>query len=356
VEHPAIAPALIAHGGAGGRGPAIERPERRRGMLAAVRAGAEVLRGGGSALDAVIATVRALEDHPLFNAGTGSLLTVDGTVEMDAAVMVAEPLPAGGACPADVGGPRRPARGSRAHGALSAVRLGAGAVAAVTRVRNPILLARAVMEHTPHVLMAGAGAERLARRAGFELCRPEEMVTPRARERWRATLESRMAAAAGGADTSGGDGPGRFGTVGAVALDARGVLAAATSTGGVSGKLPGRVGDSAIIGAGAFADAPGAASATGQGEAIMKAALCRDAVMLLRRGEPKTAARRAIAELAMLTGGQAGIVLVDRRGRLGFAHNAEVMDVAMFDAAGGIDYRWAEPLAGAQRRASVARG
>jgi L-asparaginase / beta-aspartyl-peptidase len=138
--------------------------------------------------------------------------------------------------------------------------------------------------------------------------------------------------------------PGRFGTVGAVALDAAGGLAAATSTGGVSGKLPGRVGDSAIIGAGTFADADGAVSATGQGESIMKAALCREVVASLRRGEPRAVADRAIAELAALTGGQAGVVVIDRRGRLGYAHNAEVMDVAMFDATGGFEYRWAAPL------------
>jgi L-asparaginase / beta-aspartyl-peptidase len=306
-------------------------------MMAAARAGADVLLGGGSALDAVMEAVRVLENHPLFNAGVGSLLTVDGTVEMDAAVMVAEPAAA---------------RGSRGRGARSAVRLDAGAVAAITRVRNPILLARAVMEHTPHVLMVGAGAERLARRAGLELCRPEELITNRARERWRAVLDKRAAADISAAEGSGG--PGRFGTVGAAALDMHGVLAAATSTGGVNGKLSGRVGDSAIIGAGAFADAPGAASATGQGEAIMKVALCHEAVMMLRRYDPQTAARRAISRLASLAEGQAGIVLADRRGRLGFAHNAEAMDVATFDAANGVSYQWAESLATPRQSTSPA--
>jgi isoaspartyl peptidase/L-asparaginase-like protein (Ntn-hydrolase superfamily) len=339
---PAIGPALIAHGGAGGRGPAAERPERRRGMLAAVAAGAEVLRTGGSALDAVIATVRALEDHPLFNAGVGSLLTIEGTVEMDASVMVALPPP-----PRPRGGAAAAAPSARAAllGAHRRAELRAGAVAGISRVRNPILLARAVMELTPHILMAGAGAERLARRAGIALCRPEELVTPRARERWRVMLERHAEAA--GTVAAGGGGPGRFGTVGAVALDAQGGLAGATSTGGVSGKLPGRVGDSAIIGAGTFADAPGAASATGQGEAIMKATLCREVVAALRRGEPRAVAERAIAELAALIGGQAGVVVIDRRGRFGYAHNAQVMDVAMFDATGGFEYRWAAPL---QRR------
>jgi beta-aspartyl-peptidase (threonine type) len=237
--------------------------------------------------------------------------------------------------------PARDAQGARAASRAPArrVELRAGAVAAVTRVRNPILLARAVMELTPHILMTGAGAERLARRAGVPLCRPTDLITPRARARWRAALERRAEAA----DPT-GDGPGRFGTVGAVALDARGVLAAATSTGGVSGKLHGRIGDSAIIGAGTFADARGAASATGQGEAIMKASLCREAMAMLGRGEPRAAAERAIRELATMTGGQAGIVMIDRRGRIGFAHNAEVMDVAMFDAVGGFEYRWAAAL------------
>ena len=347
---PAITPALIAHGGAGGRGPASERPERRRGMLAAVAAGAEVLRDGGSALDAVVAAVRVLEDHPLFNAGVGSLLTIDGTVEMDASVMVAlPPMPP----------PRRGAAAASAHaratapGPRAGAELRAGAVAGITRVRNPILLARAVMDHTPHVLMAGAGAERLARRAGIALCRPEELVTERARERWRAAMERRAEAA--GAAVLGG-GPGSFGTVGAVAIDAEGGLAAATSTGGVSGKLPGRVGDSAIIGAGTFASARGAAAATGQGEPIMKIALCRAAVAAIGRGEPRAVAERAIAGLAAATGGQAGLILIDRQGRLGYAHNAEVMDVAMFGGARRFEYRWAAPLQGSGQGAPATAG
>jgi beta-aspartyl-peptidase (threonine type) len=152
-----------------------------------------------------------------------------------------------------------------------------------------------------------------------------------------------------------GGGPGPFGTVGAAALDARGGLAAATSTGGVTGKLPGRIGDSAIIGAGTFADAAGAASATGQGEAIMRAALCREAVVALTRGAPLAVAARAIAGLAMLTAGQAGVILVDRRGRFGYAHNAEAMDVATFDGAGGFDYRWVPPLRSRSRGAGASR-
>ena len=319
-------PALIAHGGAGGRGPAVDRPERRRAMLSAVRHGAELLRGGASAIDAVVATVRELENHPLFNAGYGSVLTADGTVEMDAAIVAASA--------------RGAPRGRQ-------VDLRAGAVAAVSRVRNPIELARAVMERTPHLLMAGAGAEVIARQAGIELCAPAALISPRSRERWRAMLEGRIEVAAPALG-----GRGHFGTVGAVALDAHGMLAAATSTGGISGKLPGRVGDSAIIGAGAFAGWPGAASATGQGEAILKVALCRAAVMALEGAvTPARAATGAIRNLAATTGGQAGVIIVDRRGRIGFAHNAEAMDVAIFEAARGFRYQWTAPSSTARAKA-----
>jgi len=280
-------------------------------MLGAIRAGARVLRQGGSALDAVVATVVALEDHPLFNAGYGSLLNTDGMVEMDASVMVATPV--------DRESERFEVR--------------AGAVAAVSRVRNPVRLARAVMENTGHLLMVGRGAERLARRTGIELCRAEELVSPRARKRWR----ERMARE--------GDAGASHGTVGAVAIDARGQIAAATSTGGVPGKMPGRVGDSAIIGAGTFADSLGAASATGQGEAIIMAALCREAVGALARSNPQRVARRAIASLIAPGGAEAGIVIVDRRGAIGYAHNAGSMQVGIYDSRAGIRQLWVEPLA-----------
>src|ERR1700736_845013 len=243
--------ALIAHGGAGGRARTSERAPRRRALLAAVDSGARILRDGGSALDAVAGTVKMLEDDPFFNAGYGSVLTLDGQVEMDAAVMVAEHSRTNQSSPNGASG-----------AATGMIRIRAGGVVLVSRVRNPILLARAVMELTPHVLMGGAAAERLARRAGLELCRPDELISERSRERWRKLMESRAMAADDEVD--------RHGTVGAVAIDAHGDIAAATSTGGISGKLPGRIGDSAIIGAGLFGDARGGASATGTGEAILR--------------------------------------------------------------------------------------
>jgi len=310
---PRSIPALVVHGGAGARGPASERPRRRRGMMAAARRGVELLRAGADALAAVVAAVEALENDEYFNAGYGSVLNLDGKVEMDAALMVAE-RPAGGAG----GSPR----------------IRAGAVAAVSRVRNPILLARAVMENTPHLLMAGAGAERIAARAGIALCRPEELITARAKARWHLMLERRLEAAESAAG----------GTVGAVAIDSRGMIAAATSTGGMTGKLPGRVGDSALIGAGVHADALGAASATGQGEAIISVALCREAVRGLRIGEPESVARRAIGELGRRTAAEAGIIIVDRRGRIGFAHNAGAMEVASFDPVNGLRHFWPAPI------------
>ncbi len=337
-----ISPALIAHGGAGGRAPAAERVARRRGMLAAVARGAAILRGGGSALDAVVATIVALEDDALFNAGYGSLLTTAGRVEMDAAVMSA--VRAKGAAAAYNGARSRTAAEHDAAERTAAGEVRAGGVVMVSRVRNPILLARAVMEHTPHLLMGGAGAERLARQAGIPLCRAESLVSQRARERWLATRDQSLAAADEAAPDDGLEAE-RHGTVGAVAVDAHGEIAAATSTGGYPGKLPGRIGDSALIGAGLFATTRGAASATGAGEAIMRLALCREAVAAVSRMPVQVAAERAITEIHAATGAQAGVIIVDAFGHLGYAHNAAAMDTALFDTAGGVRHRLPDPIA-----------
>jgi beta-aspartyl-peptidase (threonine type) len=312
-------PALIAHGGAGGRARFAERLERKQGLVAAIERGAAILREGGNAVDAVIATVALLEDNGLFNAGYGSVLSLDGRVEMDAAIMVAERH---ARKPTAIANTRR----------KSGVSVRAGGVVLVSRLRNPIRLARVVMDQTPHVLIGGTAAERLARRAGIRMCRPERLVTERARNRWLTVLEESSRKASE-----------HHGTVGAVALDRAGNLAAATSTGGVSGKMPGRIGDSAIIGAGLYAAQAGAASATGTGEAIMKACLCREAIALLARIGVQRAAVRAINELYATTGGEAGLVMVDSSGHFGYAHNAQAMEVALFAPPGEVRHLVLEP-------------
>ncbi len=279
--------------------------------MTAVKAGAAILRAGGSALDAVIASVTILEDHPLFNAGYGSTLNADGAVEMDASVMFAEDGEAK-----------------------------AGAVATISRVRNPAQLARAVMEHTPHVMMAGNGAERFARDQGITLCDPDSLIAPRARARFVALLKRQHQVGLAGA---------KHGTVGAAALDLDQRLAAATSTGGVPGKMAGRVGDSAIIGAGTFATARAAASATGHGEAIMMASLCREVIGALGSGDPSRIAQRKLAELIAPQGSEAGIIVVDRKGRIGYAHNAETMEVAIFQLPGGLRHEYAAPMPRARK-------
>ncbi len=284
---PAIrVPAIIVHGGAGAD-PADGRDELRAGVRSAVLEGWKVLAVGGPALDAVEAAVRALEDHPRFNAGRGSVLTSAGTIEMDASIMEGD-------------------------------RLRCGAVAVVSRVPNPITLARRVMAETRHVLLVGEGAHAFARAQGLPECDPQSLVTERqlSRHRERATMK---------------------GTVGAVALDRNGTAAAATSTGGVAGKLPGRVGDSALIGCGTYADSSlGGVSCTGDGEAIIRVVLARRALDYLKEaGDPDDAARVAIDLLVEEGGGQGGLILLDWRGRIGYAHSTPLMPVAMMSPALG---------------------
>jgi beta-aspartyl-peptidase (threonine type) len=260
------------------------------GCQAAARAGHAVLRAGGSAVDAAVAAVTVLEDNPLFNAGTGSALTEDGAVECDASVMSGQ-------------------------GA-------AGAVGAVRDIRNPVRLARLVMERTAHVLLVGAGAEAFAAKQGVRRTQAGALITDRMRAKWQA---ARAKAAA----------PGSGGTVGCVARDAQGRVAAATSTGGILLKLPGRVGDSAIIGAGTYADdRAGAASCTGLGEAFMKAAAAKLAVEAMLAGAPPDAAARQALAAARRYGGDGGIICADAAGRVGFAFNTPGMSRAAINTAG----------------------
>ena len=277
--------ALIVHGGAWAI-PDDEVAAHETGVRAALTAGWAVLQAGGTALDAVEAAVRMMEDDPTFDAGVGSFLNAVGAVEMDAAIMDGRTL--------DV-----------------------GAVAAVGRVRNPVTLARHVMA-TEHVLVVGAGAEALAEAVGIPMCDPMTLVVPRERERWAMQQHDpdfRPDTAFRGHDT-----------VGALALDAAGNLAAAISTGGTPNKLPGRVGDSPLVGSGFYADdQTGACCTTGWGEGIMRVVLAKTAVDLLLRHGPQAAARAAIEGMHWRVNGVGGCITLDPQGRVGFWHNTPRM-------------------------------
>ncbi|MFL5820557.1 MAG: isoaspartyl peptidase/L-asparaginase family protein [Solirubrobacteraceae bacterium] len=268
-------PAIAVHGGAGGRPPDDDRPYREA-LEQALEAGGQALRSGGCAVTAVQAATELLEDCPLFNAGRGSVLHRDGAVEMDAGIMC--------------GRERR-----------------AGAVAVVTRVRHPIALAVAVMERSDHVLVAGVGAERLAEEWDLRLEDPEWFVTERQRRRWEATTG---------------------GTVGAVALDSAGHVAAATSTGGMRGRLPGRVGDSPLVGAGVYAeDGVCAVSATGDGEQLIRAVAAHEVAALIRhRGLPVDEAAAAVLdERVRPLGGQGGLIALSGSGKLAMPFTTGLM-------------------------------
>ncbi|TBW41173.1 isoaspartyl peptidase/L-asparaginase [Siculibacillus lacustris] len=290
-----IPPVLALHGGAGTIRRAVVTPDRARayhaGLRAALEAGHAVLRAGGAALDAVCAAVMALEDDPQFNAGRGAVYTSDRTQEMDAAVMV--------------GADRR-----------------CGAVAGIFGPRHPVLAARAVMETTEHVLLTGEGARAFCRDSGLEMADPTWFAT----DARLAALDDELARRAAG--LSGDDDPARrHGTVGAVALDAHGHLAAATSTGGMTGKRPGRVGDSPLIGAGTWADDRTCAiSATGHGEIFVRWAVGHeiDARMRLLGQSLEEAAPAVVAEIAPF-GGSGGLVAVDATGAVSLPYNSEGM-------------------------------
>jgi beta-aspartyl-peptidase (threonine type) len=264
------------------------------GARRAAEAGWQVLRAGGSAVDAVVAAVVALEDDPTFNAGTGATLTAAGDAELDASLM-------------------------------DGTTLAAGAVASVKDVKNPVLLARAVMERSGHVLLVGDGASAFAREVGIASYPNALLITPEQRARFERATEARIAARGGG-------------TVGAVARDARGHLAAATSTGGTFLKRAGRVGDSPLIGAGTYADdARAAVSATGQGERIIQVTLARFAADLVGAGRSaREAAAEAIRTLGARVHGEGGVIVVGRSGEPGFAFNTPTMARAWTNGAGAI--------------------
>lgn len=279
---------ILVHGGAGPKAQDEVGRAAEDGCLAAAQAGHALLVNGKSALDAVEAAVRVLEDDPQFNAGVGSTLDEAGEAELDASIM---------------------------DGAT----LAAGAVAAVRTFQNPVTLARAVMERSPHVLLVGDGAARFGRALGLPEVEPSRLITPRARARWEQRLQV------------------SHGTVGAVALDDAGHVAAATSTGGTFGKLVGRVGDSPLIGCGTYADdALGAASCTGLGEAIIRATLARHVLDLLGAGVSLEAAvQRALASLVRARG-DGGLIVVTPQGALARGFNTERMAWAQVDALGRV--------------------
>lgn len=286
---------LAIHGGAGVLQPGLMTPGRAAGYHAALdrvlAEGEGVLSKGGPALDAVTAAVCALENEPLFNAGRGAVFTHDGKQEMDAAVM-------------DGNGRR------------------AGAVAGIFGPKNPILAARAVMERTDHVLMIGEGALAIARAAGIEFADEAYFFTP---DRWDTLQDTLKMEAEGTLDD---DPARRHGTVGAVARDRHGNLAAATSTGGMTAKRSGRVGDSPVIGAGTFAhDATCAVSATGDGEAFLRLSVAHeiDARMRLSGLTMERAAEEVVlSDLATLNG-SGGLVAVDAAGRIAMPFNCDGM-------------------------------
>ena len=289
---------LVIHGGAGVILPGSMTPEVEAAYVAALitslEAGAAILRQGGSALDAVEAAVLTMEDDPLFNAGHGAVFTAAGTHELDASIM-------------------------------NGTERDAGAVAGVTRVRNPIRAARAVMEKSEHVMFAGTGADAFAEAQGLEMVDNTYFNTERRRQALERVLEERSRTDAD-----------RHGTVGAVAIDAKGNLAAATTTGGMTAKAAGRIGDSPLIGAATYAEnGVCAVSATGHGEYFIRVGVAKticDRVKLAGE-DVVTASAVALGEVAAL-GGDGGVIVIGADGSYGFVFNSAGMYRGWIDAAG----------------------
>ncbi len=306
---------LVVHGGAGtldraAMGPELER-EFRATLTAALEAGYAALAGGAPAVEGVLAAVALLEDSPLFNAGRGAVLTHERRHELDASLMVSVD-----------GVPQ------------------AGAVAGVTTVRNPLALARAVMERTPHVLLTGAGAERFADETGVERVENGWFTTPRRVEQLeRALAEDARAAAPRTAANP------YFGTVGCVARGAAGDLAAGTSTGGMTNKRFGRVGDSPVLGAGTWADSRTAAvSCTGHGEYFLRGAVAHDVHARMRYGRASVAEASAatLADLSAL-GGEGGWIALTAAGDAAAPYNSGGMYRGWIDSEGRVTVRiWAD--------------
>lgn len=299
-------PVIAIHGGAGTLSRAHISAEQERAYHAALQqvllAGQAVLAQGGTAMEAVCEAVRLLEDCPLFNAGHGAVFTAEATHELDAAVM-------------------------------DGTTLAAGAVAGVSRIRNPVQAARAVMQNGQHVLMVAEGAERMAQEAGLATVEPSYFSTP-ARHAQLLAAQARQAGVVldhdGAAALAGRaiDEGRKMGTVGAVALDAHGHLAAATSTGGMTNKLPGRLGDSPLIGCGTYADDRTAAvSCTGHGESFIRVAAAHDVCARMAYGGAslESATQAVVHEALPAVQGTGGLIAVDRQGNVCLPFNTEGM-------------------------------
>jgi beta-aspartyl-peptidase (threonine type) len=283
---------LVVHGGAGGPAKGTLKPEKEKAILdkltEALQAGAVILQNGGSSLDAVETSIRILEDSPLFNAGKGAVLTDEGKAELDASIMDGKTLMA-------------------------------GAVAGVTMIKNPITAARKVMEKSGHVLLVAGGAEKFAAEQELEIVDPSYFITEERLEQWKKKKQAK--------EEEGKD-PGKPGTVGAVALDQEGNLAAGTSTGGRMLKMHGRVGDTPIIGAGNYAsNKTCAVSATGNGEYFIRNVIAYDISALIEyRGMSlEEAAVYEIQEKLKSQGGEGGLIAIDRSGKIVMPFNTSAM-------------------------------
>jgi beta-aspartyl-peptidase (threonine type) len=306
LERDVLKPKIIVHGGAW-KIPEDTHADHIGGTHIAAETGWRILAAGGSAIDAVEETITVMENDPTFDAGVGSVLNRAGGIEMDAIIMDGQTL-------------------------------AMGAVAAVRGITNPIRLARLISKDTDHSLLVGEGARRFAELKGMRLCAEAELTVPREIERFRKLQQLPDYHLADGFTP---DRPGPQGTVGAVAIDANGNVAAATSTGGAAYKMPGRVGDSPLVGAGAYADnQTGAASSTGHGESIMRVVLAKTATDAIVRGmSAQQAADYAVKYMFERVGGYGGIILVDYRGELAFSYNTPHMAVAWVGEEGHVHAR-----------------
>lgn len=282
---------LIVHGGAWDIPPDLVEAHKS-GCEAALLEGWQILRRGGRALDAVERAIRKMEDDPTFDAGRGSVLNVEGQIELDASIMEGEDLQA-------------------------------GAVAAVKNIKNPISLARLVLE-SEHVFLVGRGASLFAREMGMAECRSEELLVERELSRWEALRENSACRSRDAFGFPRGD------TVGAVAMDQRNNIVAGNSTGGSPYKHPGRVGDAPLVGCGIYADnTVGGVACTGWGEAIIRVALAKSVLHLLRDDRPvQRAAALAVQLLGEKVGGVGGLIMIDRAGHVGYSFNTPKMAYA----------------------------